>query len=392
MERIFLLAVAIAVAARLAVWFGTMLIPVPNEALQPISPLHANSAIDLPFYLNSRDIYGEWLARFAAAPWREWGQIAQALLDYMRTNFVAAPLMAGLLALFDYRAGNTLPLAVVYLLMSCGLAFTWLRWFKRFPTPSAVFVIFALIPGPLWLMLNVSTDLPFAALFTAFFLVFFSNRRDRDRYGWGIAIALITTLLRPHGISLFLFMGLYAAFLSPGRTRKMKLILLGFLLVAGGALFVLFSAYFQAYLRSSAAISYFGHAQATYLAGIFPGFPAILNQMASWLALGVSKLLYLAGLRPSYGETPLAWVLVRAAPGLILLPGLLYGLLRAPWAYRLLLVAFFAPVAMGAAQDRYLLAVTPLLILFASRAGQEIWGMVTGRHPVFPPLPLENRV
>lgn len=389
--RIFLAGVALALGARLALWFGTMVSPIPNEALQPISPLHANSAIDLPFYQTSRTIYGEWIARFAEAPWSEWGTILGALLDYIQSNFIAGPLMAGLLALFDYGSANTLPLATVYLAMSCVLAVVWLRWYRQVDADTGALVILALIPGPLWFMLNISSDLPFTALLSAFFFIFFSGLRVRQRYAWGMVIAVIATLLRPHGISLFLFMGLYAAFLSPARTRTQKIVMASVLVLAGAAFLLLFRTYFESYLRSSNGLDYFGYTSVEYLDGIFPGLPAGLNELASWLALLMAKLLYLVGLRPSYGQTSLALVLIRAAPGLILLPGLLYGFLRAPWAYRLFLAAFFAPVALGAAQDRYMLAVTPLIVLFAARAGREAFGQLTGRRPAFPTLPLENR-
>ena len=391
LRHAFLIAIILALAARLAMWFGTIAVPIPNEALQPISPLHANSAIDLPFYQTSRAIYGAWIERFAAAPWNEWGTILGALLDHIQSNFLAGPLMAGLLALFDYTAANTLPLATVYLAMSCALAVAWLRWFRMVEAGTGACLILALIPGPLWFMLNISSDLPFAALVTAFFFTFFSRLRLRQRYIWGMLIAVVATLLRPHGISLFLFMGLHAAFLSPARTRIQKIAVASVLVLAGAAFLVLFQTYFESYLRSSNGLDYFGYTSVEYLGGIFPGLPGGLNEAASWLALLLAKLLYLAGLRPSYGETSLTLVLIRAAPGLILLPGVLYGFFRAPWAYRLLLAAFFAPVALGAAQDRYLLAVTPLLVLFALRAAEELRGSITGRRPVFPPLPLEHR-
>lgn len=383
--------IILAIGARLALWFGTMVVPIPNEALQPISPLHANSAIDLPFYQTSRAIYGEWIARFADAPWSEWRSILGALLNYIQSNFIAGPLMAGLLALFDYDAHNTLPLATVYLMMSCALVVIWLHWFWQTAADTSALVILALVPGPVWFMLNISSDLPFAVLVTLFVFVFFSPLRVRQRYVWGMLVAVIATLLRPHGVSLFLFMGLYAAFLSPARTRTQKVALALVLVLAGAAFLLLFQTYFESYLRSSNGLTYFGFTSVAYLDGIFPGLPAGLNELTSWLALLLAKLLYLAGLRPSYGQTSLALVLVRAAPGLILLPGLLYGLFRAPWAYRLLLAAFFAPVALGAAQDRYMLAVTPLIVLFAVRAVRETFGWINGRRPVFLPLPLESR-
>jgi len=205
---VFALALLGAVAARLGLWIGTMWVPIPNEARQPISPLHANSAIDLAFYQMSRAIYGEWIDRFTAAPWAEWGVLFTALLTFMKANFISGPFMAGLLELFDYDASNTLPLATLYLALSSLVVVAWLRWFTRIQAGGTALLIVALIPGPLWYMLNVSSDLPFAALFALFFFAFFSARRMRQRYVWGAIIALVATLLRPHGISMFLFMGL----------------------------------------------------------------------------------------------------------------------------------------------------------------------------------------
>ena len=387
----FNIAVGVALAVRITIWAGTMIAPIPNEARDPISPLHANSAIDLKFYENSRAIYGAWLERFATAPMEEWWGIFRSFLSNVSESFIAGPLMSGLLAVFDYGSENPLPLAFTYLLVSCAIAVVWLHWLHQMGAGFTGLVILALLPGPLWLMLNVSSDLPFAALVTIFFFIFFSERRARQRYIWATGVAVVATLLRPHGVSLLLFLGLYAAILSPARTQAQKITIVAFLAVVGGMLLWLFSSYFSAYLQSSAKLVYFGYTTREYLAGIFPALPDGLNEIVSWTALPIAKLLYLVGIRPSYGDTLPLLILIRAAPGPILLAGLLYAFLRAPWAYRLLFAAFFAPVALGAAQDRYLLALTPLIVLFCMRFFQESRGALA-LHPVLlPPLPLAPR-
>jgi len=221
--------------------------------------------------------------------------------------------------------------------------------------------------------------------------VFFSSRPARQRYIYATAIAIVATLLRPHGLSLLLFLGLYGSLLSPGRTRRQRIIIgAGFLLI-GGALLWLSNVYFLSYVRSSTPLPYFGRTTLEYLTGVFPFLPDGLDKLASWLALPIAKLLYLTGMRPSYSDTLPVFVFVRAACGPLLLAGLIYGLLRAPWAYRFLFAAYLAPVSLGSAQDRYLLVLTPLIIFFAVRMAQEMGDAVAGRSRTFPPLPLQNK-
>lgn len=387
----FWLAAAAAVLFRLAVWVGTIFRPLSNEVGAPVSPLHANSQIDLAFYQATRIFYGGWIEIFAAAPLADWPRLIGVVSNHLSPeNYFGPPFMAAMLSLFDYGPHNTLPLAVFFLLLSCAVAVLWLLWLHRHGLGLLGLLFVALMPGPLWFMLNVSTDLPFAALLVAFFLVFFSDLPRRTRYLWALAIAVAATLLRPHGVSMFLFLGLYEAFLAPGRTRRQQVVLAAVLGVAGVAMMTVFSGYFLWYVQTSSQLDYFGYTAADFLAGIFPGLPAFLDQPLSWLSLLGAKFLYLVGLRPSYGDAASPLVLVRAAAGLVLLPGLLYGFFRAPWAYRFLLAAFFAPVLFGSAQDRYVMPVAPLLVLFAERFLYEVGGFLTGRRPVFPRLPLER--
>ena len=79
----FVLAAVMAVLFHLAVWVGTIIHPVPNEVGAPVSPLHANSQIDLAFYQATRLFYGGWIERFASTPLSDWPALAAVLLQHL---------------------------------------------------------------------------------------------------------------------------------------------------------------------------------------------------------------------------------------------------------------------------------------------------------------------
>jgi hypothetical protein len=94
------------------------------------------------------------------------------------------------------------------------------------------------------------------------------------------------------------------------------------------------------------------------------------------LLFAISKLMHAVGLRPSYASVETWLLIVRALPGLLFLPGLIYLLFAGHWFERWFVFFFMLPVFIGASQERYLLALTPILLLWGvrawSRAGR--WG------------------
>lgn len=146
--------------------------------------------------------------------------------------------------------------------------------------------------------------------------------------------------------------------------------------IGGAALLAAFSLFylpqFVVYFESSATITYFGITQSAYLEGILPALPNWLDKATSTASLLGAKLMYVVGLRPTYGQTPDELILLRAAPSLLLLPGLIYGFLRADRSHQLLLLIFFLPIFLGATQDRYNLPVQPLLFWFGTIAYREL--------------------
>ena len=104
--------------------------------------------------------------------------------------------------------------------------------------------------------------------------------------------------------------------------------------------------------------------------------PAWISQPLSWLLFAISKLMHAVGLRPSYASVDAWLVVARALPGLLFMPGLIYLFFAAEKFERWFVFCFMLPIFIGASQERYLLALTPILLLWGvlawSRAGR--WG------------------
>lgn len=92
-----------------------MVVPISNEAGLPISPLTANTALDISYYQGVRELY--------------FGDIQIVLDMFVRffngnaptAFFLPGPLFPSLLQLFDYGPDNTLPQATAFLLLSLAL-------------------------------------------------------------------------------------------------------------------------------------------------------------------------------------------------------------------------------------------------------------------------------
>lgn len=354
----FLLSVLVASSLRIGLWAFAIEFPIPNEAGDGISPIKAYSAIDMVFYTEARDTYVSmlrWLFSGATD--------SSVIIELSERPFLAGPVLPILMMIFEYRNGNALPLSFVYLAMSVGWGFAWLLWMGRQNVAASWLLVFAILPLPYWFMLNVSSDLPFAVVVGLFYWVLHNRSIDgRNRWLLLLGIALVASGTRPNGLSLFLFLA--ALPLLGGRVGRDTVVGVGALLaVIFVGLWVFYGAYFMSYIETGNDISYFGISQRSYLDGIVQGVPAWINLSVSWLALLGAKLVYLCGLRESYAAAALPMVLLRASAGLFLLPGLLYGLTRSTPQERLFLACYLAPIVFGAAQERYVLAILPILFV-----------------------------
>jgi hypothetical protein len=126
--------------------------------------------------------------------------------------------------------------------------------------------------------------------------------------------------------------------------------------------------YYWVHDVNAGATHYWSILPSDYYRGLWPEWPTWLSQPLSWLLFAIAKLLHAVGLRPSYANLDHWLVFLRALPGLLFLPGLLYGLWTARWFDRWFIALFILPVFVGAAQERYLLAISPLLVFWGVQA------------------------
>jgi hypothetical protein len=357
---------------RIAVFLYALIFPILNEAGQPVSGLIVQQGIDFSFYVDSAE-------KLFSAPL---SQIAEKFVAFYKAPFsrhieilIAAPIVPALILGFDYQQGNTLPLALFYLGLGIALLALWLFWLRRMGLSQPMLLLFAILPNPLWFTLNISSDLPFAGLVAIFYLAYFSGKGEARFWAlWGTALLLLA-LTRPNGISLLLFVLLHQI-LCAYRDRSVNIpaiaCLGGITLVAGIYVLPYFSAVLHGMPREHIAYSYFGYPTQAYIGGIFELFPEWLDRPLSWLALVGAKLLYFVGLRPSYGNVEWWIVGLRGGAGLILLPGLIWVAIRGDTKHRLLIGLFLLPFLFGPSQDRYNLAIQPLLFYFGCLAYRDL--------------------
>jgi len=363
-------AALVAVLLRLAVFVGSMIWPIPNENLVPVSPLHNQGYFDFGFYVESLHQYRTLSVRELVYKFVEF---YQRPFQTQFGHIIAGPVFPALIGVFDYGDTHTIPMAVFYMVLDCAWSVIWIWWFARQKLPLGWMVLFALAPNPIWFMLVISPDLVFATLIGFFYVLYFSGYRiPAVNLAW-IALVLLILLTRPNGYSVLLFILVDGAWRHFREERVDAWTMAAFL-----TLTFLFGLYLYPYfiteMRKSAVDHvFFGIPTSAYFSGIFMMLPAWLDITASWFALFVAKVLYFVGLRPSYGATPDILVIARSLPGLILLPGLIWGLTRGGVRQAMFIALFCLPVLLGPSQDRYNLPIYPLLFFFGAQAYQAAW-------------------
>jgi hypothetical protein len=359
------------------VFFGSIIWPIPNESLLPVSPTHPQAYLDFSFYLKSLEQYRsfsplELLELFVAFYQRPFSE--------QFGHIIAGPVFPGLVGIFDYSADNTLPLALFYLALSCALSIFWLKYLNSQGVRLIWMLALALAPNPIWFTLIISPDIIFAALIAFFHYFYFkSESKIGDKLMWLIFLSLVL-LTRPNGYSILLFV-----FIDYGY-RVLRGDKSG---IPGTVLFAVLTALFALYLypyfitearKTVSDAVFFGIKTSAYRTGMFPTLPTFLDMPISWLALAGAKILYFVGLRPTYGDTSLWLVILRASAGAILLPGLVTALFRAPRREQLFLLIFFLPIFFGPTQDRYNLPLFAILFRYGAIPWDYLFDRLSGTH------------
>jgi hypothetical protein len=373
-RRRFAVSILVAVSARLTLFFGSMVLPIPNEKGLPISPLTANTALDLQYYQWIRNWYFSDHSFLLERFYHEFAHSQGAKF------FLPGPLYPAFLHVFDYGPDNALPLSTLYLILSIALAVAWLWWLNRNRVGGFWLLVFAVFPTPFWFMLNVSTDLLFAASVGAFWLLWFNGHEKSMQRMVGITlVVVIAALLRPNALSLPLYLCIdlliwgVALQASPQvRIRSIFFAVIVVTLTIPFAIFYLPYFYSISEAGATSSVGYFGLLPKQYLDGLWPDLPSVFDLGLSWLGLLAAKVFYLNGLRPSFGDAMTPLVFLRILPGIITLPGLIWLMFRASCQVRFFVVVFLVPVILGISQDRYILPIQPVLFFYGTKAWTEI--------------------
>lgn len=282
------------------------------------------------------------------------------------------PVFPALIAVTGYAHDQVL-LATVYLLAGAGLAWAWAQWVRMQGASWWLQAVLACFPALVYYSFLVSTDLLFAVVMAGFYACWRGALAGGRGYiGAAMGVLLLALCTRPVALSLIPLMFLAVQAQAWSASKRVLWMLLWTL--TGLYMLVYYLPYFWVHETNGLGTHYWGLYPPQYRQGLWPNWPDWINLPMSWLLLGLSKLLHSVGLRPSYADLAPGLTMARALPGLLLLPGLLYGLWKSRREDRLFVLFFLPPVYVGAAQERYLLPVMPWLVYWGVVAWTSMYG------------------
>jgi hypothetical protein len=283
------------------------------------------------------------------------------------------PIYPMLIGLTGYEETMYL-LSWAYQIAGALLGWHWSKYIRDRGEPLWLQILCACFPALVYYSFLVSTDLLYACLI-ALWLVGARGVLENKTGAWyaaGIAMFLLL-LARPNALALLPMMSLLAWRVKSFKSWVMWSLFWG---LVGVYMLIYYLPYYWVHDSNAGATHYWGYLPSDYYRGLWTEVPSWISQPLSWLLFAVSKLMHAVGLRPSYASIDAWLVVARALPGLLFLPGLIYLFFAAEKFERWFVFFFMLPIFIGASQERYLLALTPILLLWGvrawSRAGR--WG------------------
>ena len=275
------------------------------------------------------------------------------------------PIYPMLVRLTGYEESRYL-LSWLYQIAGVLLGWHWGEYLREKGEALWLQILCACFPALVYYAFLVSTDLFYACLI-ALWLESARAALEKKAGAWSaIGVAMLLLLLtRPNSLFLLPMMSLLA-----WRVKGFKNWLLWsfFWVMVGVYMLIYYLPYYWVHDSNAGATHYWGFLPSEYYKGLWTEVPAWISQPLSWLLFGISKLMHAVGLRPSYALVDMWLVVIRALPGLVFLPGLIYLLFVGQWFEKWFVFFFMLPVFIGASQERYLLALTPILLLWGVRA------------------------
>ncbi len=290
------------------------------------------------------------------------------------------PLLA---QLFAYPSHPWL-LASFYLVLGVLLGLSWAQWAARQNASAWLQAGLAAFPFLVYYTVLVSTDLLFAVFTWLLWLVIQKPSFEKP-LGLVVVVLIVAVavLTRPTAL---VFIPI--ALVSLGYMASSRVLLtapglafaasLSFIAAWG---LVFYAPYYLVHAANGVQTHYFGFFPKEFHQGIFPALPQALNSAFSLALLGLVKLVHAMGLRSSYAELDPILTLARSLPGLVFLPGLFYGMLRAPMFQRIFVGLFLIPVFVAASQERYILGIMPILFFWGACFWVNLFKRAGGLRP-----------
>jgi hypothetical protein len=265
-------------------------------------------------------------------------------------------------------------LSWIYLIAGALLGWQWVRYLKSVGTTLLLKIVAACFPALVYYSFLVSTDLLYACLI-ALWLIGARGvlEKKEGALSWTFVCMFLLLLTRPNSLALLPLMSFLV-----WKVKSLKAWLLWsvFWGVVGVYMFIYYLPYYWVHDSNAEATHYWGFLPTEYYNGLWTEVPTWISQPLSWLLFAISKLMHAVGLRPSYASVDAWLVVARALPGLLFMPGLIYLFFSAEKFERWFVLFFMLPIFIGASQERYLLALTPILLLWGVRAWIRVgrWG------------------
>ncbi len=279
------------------------------------------------------------------------------------------PIFPLLINVSGYDFGSPLFISLFYIVISIVIGLLWYFYFEK-KEQATVWeqLVIILYPLALYYMLVISTDLLYCFFVCIFYISTFGKDKATNMSVFFSLLALsLCVLTRPNSITIFPVF-IYYIWVNKNQFSK-SFISLFAIIFCVIALFgcIYYLPYFLKYNSASGLMSYWGINQAVYQKGVFNNLPFYLNLFLSWSSLGIAKLLYLSGIRASYIGIPSYLLFLRAIGGIMILPGIIFLLVNGHRYDKVLLLTFMVPLFIGASQERYMLPIAPILILYGMR-------------------------
>jgi hypothetical protein len=334
-------------------------------AVKPLGPpAHHDFAVYVTHAATAWDGLGMPLELLAQWWSHGWGP---ALVWLQELPLKPGPVYPALIQILGYAQHQGL-MGSVYMVLGAVLGWAWAWWARAQGAGLWVQLVLAGFPALVYYAFVVSTDLLFAVIVACFYgALLLAVSGSRSALWWAMLVLVLAVWTRPVALSMMPLV-LWAIASQKDLTPVVRLVLVAAWGVLALYMGVYYLPYFWLHETNGLGTHYWGIYPQEYRQGVFDQLPDIINLPVSWLLLAGAKVLHSVGLRPSYADLGWGLTLARALPGLLFLPGLVYGLFYGKRFDRIFLLFFLPPVYVAAAQERYLLPITPLLVWWGAQA------------------------